>query len=165
MQVSFNLSKSLLRIMSSEEETRISHRLKRFDDVFKMLLLVMTITTSIGFTTYSGITLWGTLIFLVMALGLWSLGHLTSIQHLEIVVKLFAWSATLLVTTSTFAKFALKVSTLDDVTKIPVAALSFILTFAVYLWFRSSIPLHTRRRYIPFALLLPLLYFGGYVTF
>jgi len=150
--------------MSSEEETRISHRLKRFDDVFRMLLLVMTITTSIGFTTYSGITLWGTLTFLVMALALWSLGHLTPTRHLEIVVKLFAWSATLLVTTSTFAKFALKVSTLDDMTKISVAVLSFILTVAAYLWFRSSIPSYTRRRYGPLILLLPLFYLAGYVT-
>jgi len=146
-----------------------AEKVKRFDDAFRMLLMVMTITTSIGLSTYTGLNLWVTLLYFVMPLVFWVLGHLVGsnplFDDLEIVMKITAWVLALLMTTSTFAKFALKAALLESVAKIPIVAITSVLTFATYCWFGDLIPSYIRRKYLFMNLTLLLLFFGGYFTF
>jgi hypothetical protein len=148
------------QIKRETEEKKVD-KLKRFDEVFRMLLLVMTITTSIGLSSYRGIDLSFTLLYLLMALGLWMFSNLigsnTSFSRLEILFKIHAWVLALLVTMSTFGKFWLKVSELNPTAKIPISVFTFILAFASYHYFDDTIDPHgTERRnhiYIDFAII------------
>lgn len=150
-------------------ETERADRLKRFDDVFKMLLVVMTITTSIGLSTYSGVNLWSTLAYFIMSLAFWMVGHMIRSNSLfvyhEIMMKLYAWSIGLLVTASTYAKFALKVSTLDWVAKIPVFTITLALSLVTFKWFKESVPSHMSRAYVRAISIILILYSAGYIVF
>jgi len=127
-------------------------KLKRFDDVFRMLLVVMTISMSIGLSTYSGFNLWLTLLYFVLSITFWTFAHLLGSNplhtDLEICVKIYAWTLALLVTMSALAKSALKVSVLDFATKIPIAIVTLVFTIMAYHWLGELIPPDVRRRYM-----------------
>lgn len=135
-----------------EEQEKKTNKLKRFDEVFKMLLLVMTITTSIGLSSYTEIDLFFTLLYLVTAPSLWMLGNLIGSNPLssewEILFKIHAWVLALLVTMSTFAKFWLKVSELNSIIKLPISFFTFILTFWLYQYFNEAIGERNRKRHL-----------------
>jgi len=136
--------------MSRDE--KIAEKMKRFDDVFRMLLLVMTITTSIGLSTYEGLSLTAALVYLVMALFFWMLGHFFGSNPLfrdfEILSKINGWVIAFLVTATTFAKFALNRSILDLAPKLIIFFTAGALALMTYLWFESYILPETRRRYM-----------------
>lgn len=151
-----------------ELNSKKTQKLKRFDD-FRMLLIVMSITTSIGLSTYSGINLWGTLMYFVSSIIFWTFGHLIGsnplFRHHEIAMKITAWVLVLLVTSSTIAKFALKVTILNLAAKIPIAIVTSVLTLAMYYWFGELVPSELRRKYMRLALIMPILFLGGYFAF
>lgn len=151
--------------MAQNEE--LVEKLKRFDDVFSMLLLVMTVTTSIGLNTYSGLDLWLTLGYLVVSLGLWALGHSVGFnslfRSLEASIKQTAWVLALLVTGSTFAKFALRTSMLNLGARLLVFLVTLALTIVAYYWFGESISPHTRRRFMRVNLILLAWFLGSYI--
>ena len=155
--------------IEKEEKKKIADKLKRFDEVFRMLLLVMTVTTSIGLSSYSEINLFGTLVYFVMALGFWMLGNLLGsnvfMRDLEIILKLNAWFLVLLLTASTFAKFGLKITLLDPLTKIPIAVSTFMLTILAYNYFEDIIDPDTRHKYLRVHLYFIALFLGGYFVF
>lgn len=133
-----------------EEKTKRADKLKRSDDVFKMLLVVMSTTTSFGLTTYSGIDLWRTIGYFLASVCLWMIAHLAASSprfHGEIYFKVTAWFLALLVTTATFGKFLLKVSILDSTAKLVVVLVTFVLIIFVLNWFGELIPAYQRRRF------------------
>jgi len=136
--------------MSRDE--KIAEKMKRFDDVFRMLLLVMTVTTSIGLSTYEGLSLTVALVYLVMALFFWMLGHLFGsnllFRDFEILTKINGWVIAFLVTATTFAKFALGKSILDLTPKLGIFVIAGVLALATYFWFDSYILPERRRTYM-----------------
>ena len=152
-----------------EHREEKAEKLKRFDDAFGMLLIVMSITTSIGLSIYSVLDLRVALGYFVASLGFWMTAHLAGsnplFDDLEIVMKLTAWVLALLVTGSTFAKFALKVSILDFGAKVLVSTVTLTLSFAIYWWFGELISSGMRRKYRRLNFVLLILFLGGYLTF
>ena len=133
-----------------EEKTRKTDKLKRSDDVFKMLLVVMSTTTSFGLTTYSGIDLWRTIGYFLASISFWMVAHLgatSSRFYHEIDFKVYAWFLALLVTTATFTKFWLKASILDSTAKLCVVLITWILACFVINWFGELVPARERRRF------------------
>jgi hypothetical protein len=134
-----------------EEEKNGANKLKRFDEVFRMLLLVMTITTSIGLSSYTGLDLFFTLVYFITSLCLWMFANLVGtnvrMYELEVFFKLHAWVLALLVTLSTFARFTLKVSSLNPMTKLVISIATFTVTFLSYRYFEDTTDSHNRRRH------------------
>lgn len=143
-------------------------KVRRFDDIFRMLLLVMTVTISIGLNTYSGINLWSTLGYFLMALTLWMFGHLIGSNEFheddEIVFKLTAWTFALLVTAVVLTKFTLKVSELGYVVKILIFLITIFVTLLVYSWFRELIHPIARRKFVLNIATILIIYGYGYIA-
>jgi len=148
----------------SHDEKR-TEKMKRFDDAFRMLLIVMTVTTSIGLSTYEGLSLQFALAYLVMSLIFWVAGHLLGSNPIfggvEIGLKINAWITAFLVTTSTLAKFALRVPVLDLGPKIFIFIVAGALAFATYSWFESYLLPEARRRYMKATLTIIFFLLGG----
>jgi len=146
-----------------------TEKMKRFDDVFKMIVTVMAITTSIGLKMYSGINLLMTLAYFIMALGIWMFGHLTGsksiLWDLEIPIKLTALLLSLLVTSSTIIKFAFGIYILDFVWKILVVIVTAIITYGVYRWFGVKFSPKTGRQYKYLWGMILVMFLGGYLRF
>jgi len=151
------------------EETETSDKLKRFDDVFRMLILVMTITVSIGFRTYTGLNLWGTLGYFIMSLSFWMLAHIVGsnslYSDLEVSMKLNAWVLASLVTASTFAKFGLKTETLDLIMKIPIVAFALVFYLMLDCWLEELMSSRQRRKWFRVNTVLLGCYLAGYFSF
>jgi hypothetical protein len=128
-----------------------SEKLKRFDDIFRMLVVVMTVTTSIGLTTYK-IELLSSLPYFVMALAFWMLGHLAGsderFREIEAQAKVIGWFLALLVTASTLGKFILKEPSLGSYEKLGIGLFAYLLTAPLCYWFSESISPKRRRNYL-----------------
>jgi len=93
------------------EDEKEAEKVRRFDDVFRMLMVVMSITTSVGLSLYK-IDLRPALDYFLLSLGFWMFAHLTGsnepLKNLEKEFKITSWFFALLVAGSTLAKFSEK---------------------------------------------------------
>ena len=139
-----------------KEKIRNRNRLKRFDDVFKMLLVIISITVSVGYNNFSGIKLWNTFFFLFFALAFWIFGHVVgdfnSYPEGEPFIKLMAWSTAMLTATIVFYKFSFQVSILDFSGMAICGVIAFVLTLLAYIWLRNLLSRFHRRNLLPFIL-------------
>jgi hypothetical protein len=151
-----------------QEEKERADRLKRFDDVLRMLLLVMTVEISLGFNSYKGLNLWSTFPFFLMSLSLWIFAHLIGVSKLlaewEILFKLYAWSFAVLVAAVVLAKSLLQVSQLEGIVVIPIIVITILSTLLLYRWFSRFIPENKGRQFKLIVVMMLLVIFGGGVT-
>lgn len=130
--------------MSNQENKRKNIiKFNHFDDAFKMLLLIITITLSLGaFTSEAKI---GSLCFYVLimvALIFWIVGHFfgTNQNHIikEIFCKVMAWGLTISAGLIEFFYFQLdaQIAILDKI--MYSVAIGSSLTIPLVIWFFSS---------------------------
>ena len=151
-----------------QEEKERADRLKRFDDVFRMLLVVMTVEISLGFNSYTGLRLWSSFSFFLASLGLWIFAHLIGASKLsaewEIILKLYAWSFAMLVTAVVLAKSLLKVSQLEGIVTAPIVLITLAVTLLLYRWFSGFIPENKGRQFKLMVVLMLFAISAGGVT-
>jgi len=144
-----------------------SEKLKRFDDIFRMLVIVMTITTSIGLSTYK-IGLLSSLPYFVMALAFWMLGHLAGssklFRNIEAQAKVIGWFLALLVTASTLSKFILNEPSLGYYEKVGIGVFAYLLTAPAYYWFSEFVPPARRRIYLLLLSVIMWAFVGGTIV-
>jgi hypothetical protein len=143
-------------------------KVRRFDDVFRMLIVVMSITTSVGLSLYK-IDLFPALAYFLLSLGFWMFAHLSGSNELlkksEIELKITSWFFALLVTGSTLAKFAEKSVVLDNYAKGAVSIIALGSTYLLYLWFVDVIPSKKRMLYTMMIYLVLGAFTLGYLGF
>jgi hypothetical protein len=102
----------------SSVESGVSERLKRFNDVYSLLFVVITILLTVGISTFEKTDLGATITFILGSLAFWVLGHLIgakpSVRHIEVQLKLIAWLYASLVASDVILKYALGVTDLTD---------------------------------------------------
>jgi hypothetical protein len=107
------------RLPDSFAKSEVDERLKRFNDVYSLLFVVITILLTVGATTFEKANLGATITFILGSLAFWVLGHLIgakpSLRHIEIQLKLIAWLYASLVASDVILKYALGVTDLTDV--------------------------------------------------
>ena len=96
----------------------IAERLKRFNDVYTLLFVVITILLTVGASTVQIENLAATITFSLGSLAAWVFGHLagakSSLRHVEIQLKMIAWLYASLVASDVILKFALHTTNLSD---------------------------------------------------
>jgi hypothetical protein len=102
---------------SSKGNGDIFEQLKRFNDVYTLLFVVITILLTVDITLFDSADFGLTVLFIVGSLGVWAFGHLlgakTDLRHVEIQFKLIAWLYASLVASDVIVKFALRLSVLS----------------------------------------------------
>lgn len=97
------------------EENR--EKIKRFDDIFKVLFLVITIMIAFGSQESINLNLWNNLHFIIVPLVLWIIGHAVgtyvSLKGTESCLKIGAWAFASVAVSIVFLKFALRSSELS----------------------------------------------------
>ncbi len=95
----------------AEEEPGVSERLKRFNDVYTILFVVITILLTVNITIFERTDLGATILFIVGSFVAWIFGHLIGakplLRHVEIQFKLIAWLYASLVASDVILKYAL----------------------------------------------------------
>lgn len=133
------------------EKEKEAEKVRRFDDVFRMLMIVMSITTSVGLSLYK-IDLVPALAYFFLSLGFWMVAHLMGsnmlYRDLEIGLKITSWSFALLVTGSTLTKLYEKSTVLENYARVAIGVIVFLSTILLFRWFGEIIPLRKRWQYI-----------------
>ena len=129
--------------MSEESERKNRKKIKRFDDIYRMLFLVITIMVSFGSNTFEQVNLWTTIGFILISLAIWMIGHAIGAhslgQETEVASKLLAWSLATLVAPIVFLKFAFKIPTLSYELVAISVLLSIGFTVLPYKWLREAL--------------------------
>jgi hypothetical protein len=125
-----------------EKERELREKIKRFNDIFSMLFLVITIVISVGANSFAKENLSYTIMFTLLSLGLWMFGHAIGSKpinlDLEVQAKIFAWAYASLVAGTVLLKFATGVSTLDFNYSWLCILASVFLTFLSYLYLKEA---------------------------
>ena len=137
--------------MSIKSKDLAHEKLKRFDDVFRMILLIITI--SITFSQASTeISLEPTLIWVFFALLFWIFGHIggfyPDVKSPEIYLKLIGWFFLSLVSITVLSKLTLSTSILVENFSIFLLLCSYFLTLLPYAYFRKNLDEIERRRFM-----------------
>jgi hypothetical protein len=130
----------------------MSEKIKRFDDIFKMLLLILTITISVGSTAFENINLLSVLGFIVAPLVLWIIGHAfgSNPEYIdsETQFKLLAWGFESLAIPIVAFKFILGGLTLSYELVALCSLISFGLTVLPYVWLKEFLSDMQRRTFL-----------------
>jgi len=128
------------------------NKIRRFDDIFRMLLIIITIIIAIGSNSFGNVNLWTTIIFILLALILWMFGHSIGakpiFEDLEVWLKLYAWAFASLVAPIVFLKFALNVSTLSYSWVGVCVFASIFSTFLPYRWLGKMLSKRQKNRFL-----------------
>lgn len=124
-----------------EKERKLHEKIKRFNDIFSMLFLVITIVISVGAIRFPNENLSFTIIFTMLSLGFWMFGHAIGYkyQDLEVQVKISAWVFASLVASTVLLKFAIGVSALSLEWSSFCIFVSIVLTILSSLYFKEVI--------------------------
>jgi hypothetical protein len=82
------------RTRHENSESTVTEKLKRFNEAYSLLFVVVTILLTVGATSFEKIDLSATVSFILVSLVAWIFGHLLganqSFRHVEIQFKLTA---------------------------------------------------------------------------
>lgn len=141
------------RIFPNKEETtpekkqeENTEKIKRFDDIFRMLLLVITIVLS---ARVGNVNLWNNLGVIFLALALWMFGHAYGMRwsfgDIEIWFKLYAWAITSFIGSIILIKVVLLISIVSWEWVIFSSILSICITIPPLYWFRKMLNNYQKR--------------------
>lgn len=131
--------------IGSQNQQSIKETFRRFDDIYRMFLLVVTITISIGSISYNSalkIDLWSGLGFILLSLVTWMIGHAIGEgdnRQFSLLLKMYAWISVSLVAFTTFLKFWLNTSTLGSSLVLMSVVFSLIATLLPFLWLSKTL--------------------------
>jgi hypothetical protein len=98
-------------LSSSEVNSILSERLKRFNDAYKLLFVVIAILLTVNITLFDSADFALTILFSGGSLAAWIFGHLlgaqATLRHVEIQFKLIAWLYASVVASDVILKYAL----------------------------------------------------------
>jgi hypothetical protein len=126
--------------MSNQKQQLVTDTFKRFDDIFRMFLILVTIMMSIGSISNSSgvqINLWSGFGFIILSLIFWMLGHAIGegdYRQLTVLLKSYAWISVCMVAIVTFFKFWYNLSTLTYSTVILSAIFAIVATVLPFSW-------------------------------
>lgn len=104
-------------MVSSNGSGAVSDKLKRFNDIYTLLFVVITILLTVDITLFDTTDFGLTVLFVVGSLVVWALGHLlganSGLRHVEVQLKLIGWLYASLVACDVVVKFALRLSVLS----------------------------------------------------
>lgn len=153
-----------------ENRENTHEKIKRFDDIFRILLLIISIIISfrIGNLSLSNIV-----VFIFLPLGFWIFGHAhvgcnDSIAN-EVCFKLCAWAVVSVAIPVVFLKSALGFPSLDHIMFFACIIFSILLTIWAREWLKEAFskqPYLKRQLYFFMFSLVGLVYFVamGYLT-
>jgi cation transport ATPase len=131
--------------MANEEQFKAEtkEKIKRFNDIYSIVFIVITILLSVGANTFAKENLAGTLIFTFGSLVIWALGHSigakASLQEKEIQIKIIAWFCASLVACAVILKYILGTTKLNPVISLWLMLASFLLTTAFFVYLRNGL--------------------------
>lgn len=130
-------------MVSSDGSSIVSEQLKRFNDVYTLLFIVITILLTVDITLFDISDLGLTILFIVGSLVVWALGHLlgakAGLRHIEIQLKLIAWLYASLVAGDVILKYALRVSVLSGWWSSACIIVSVASGLALFVYLRKGI--------------------------
>jgi hypothetical protein len=119
-----------------------NERSKRFDDVYKMLLLIESVLISSSFAFFKDVMPWEffnfTILSYIFSIILWCIPHLYATSS-EYVFKIIGWYFTVQITLVTFARLCLLVYVLPQIYTISVLTLSFCFSFPMIYYLKQNI--------------------------
>jgi hypothetical protein len=128
---------------SSKGNGNVSEQLKRFNDIYTLLFVVITILLTVDITLFDTIDFGLTILFTVGSLAVWGFGHLLGAQidlrHIEIQFKLIAWLYASLVASDVIVKYALRASALTGWWSSLCIFVSIFSGLALFVYLRSGI--------------------------
>ena len=99
-----------------QDSSEVLERLKRFNDVYTLLFVVITILLTVGANTFERVNLGATITFILGSLAAWTFAHLIGakpyLRHVEIQFKLIAWLYASLVASDVILKYAFEIPNL-----------------------------------------------------
>jgi hypothetical protein len=115
--------------MAKDEQENTREKIKRLDDIFRMLLLVITIMLSVGFGRVN-------LVFILAPLFFWMLGHAIGQfdEDSEILLKFTAWFYTSFIVIVILIKSASGLSELSITLRISSLIISLLPTVLAIHW-------------------------------
>jgi hypothetical protein len=139
----------------TQTSTAITERLKRFNDVYTLMFVVITILLTVGASTFEKSDLGPTITFILSSLAAWIFGHIVGanqpLRHVEIQFKLIAWLYASLVAGDVILKYALDAANLAGLWSALCIFASVASGFALFYYLRGGI---RRRDKDEFAVLL-----------
>jgi hypothetical protein len=110
------LSKTNIADTQEQKSLGIAEKLRRFNDVYSLLFVVITILLTVGASSFEKTDLGPTVSFILGSLAAWIFGHLIGanqvLRHIEIQFKLIAWLYASLVAGDVILKYALDIPNL-----------------------------------------------------
>jgi hypothetical protein len=150
-----------------EKERELGEKIKRFNDIYLMLFLVVTIVIGFGSTSFAKEGLSYTIMFTLLSIGLWMFGHAYGFksfnQDLEVQAKILAWFFASLVSSTVLLKFVVGVPTLNLDYSVVSIIVSVVLTSLSYRYLREAIP--KIEKFQLFWILLQVVFGAVYVVF
>lgn len=144
--------------MQLEKGGLVIERLRRFNDVYSLLFVVITILLTVGADTFEKVNLGSTVAFILGSLIAWIVGHLigaqTSLRHIEIQFKLIAWLYASLVAGDVVLKYALEIPNLTGLVSSYCIAASVGSGLAMFFYLQSGIHLRDKDESIMLFVLL-----------
>jgi hypothetical protein len=131
----------------------IKERVKRFDDIIRMSLLMITVMVTFFSLSFNiQINLVHTYFFVAFSLACWIFGHaLGSIDRLhlgsEVSAKLFSWAFLILVGSSTFLKYSSNSAILGISLSALALIIELVLTYPVYKWLKGAMEASEQNRF------------------
>ena len=150
--------------LKKKEQNENQERIKRFDDIFRVLFLVITIMISFGSQGSINLNLWKNLYFIIVPLALWIVGHAVGTHPLlegtEASLKLYAWAFASVAVSIVFLKFALNSPTLSYEWFFVGVIFSIMITVLAFLYLRKLLSPYLKRNLLIVILfeLISLLY-------
>jgi hypothetical protein len=138
--------------LRNKEQNENRGRIKRFDDIFKMLFLVITIMISFGSQSPINLNLWNNLYFIVVPLTFWILGHAigtySTVIDTEAGFKLGAWAFASVAVSIVFLKFALRSPTLSYEWFFACVIFSIVITWLAFLYLKKVLSPYLKRNFM-----------------
>lgn len=133
----------MIKPAKDQTDIDVNERLKRFNDAYTLLFVVITVLLTVGANTFERQNLGATIAFILGSLVAWVFGHLiganSSLRHIEIQFKLMAWLYASLVAADVVLKYAFEVPNLTDLWSVLCIVASVCSGFALFYFLRAGI--------------------------
>ena len=130
-------------MVTSDSSGIVYEQLKRFNDIYTLLFIVITILLTIDITLFDFSDFGLTILFTVGSLAVWAFGHLlgakAGLRHIEIQLKLIAWLYASLVASDVIVKYALRASVLSGWWSSVCIIVSVASGLALFVYLRKGI--------------------------
>jgi hypothetical protein len=150
---------------STKSSGDVSEQLKRFNDIYTLLFVVITILLTVDITLFDTADFGLTVLFTVGSLLVWVFGHLlganAALRHVEIQLKLIGWLYASLVAGDVVVKFGLRLSVLSGLWAWVCIVVSVLSGLALFAYLRRGI----RRRDKHEAVVLVLVFAAALVLY